>query len=81
MSRAPAQTAPRPAPALRTLPPTPAAPTPQTWCRGKKVWEAESLCLDCHAFSFRSYADPDFETPEQYEKRRWQELAQGETVA
>ena len=25
----------------------------QTWCRGKKTWEAESLCMDCLAFSWR----------------------------
>jgi hypothetical protein len=43
----------------------------QTWCRGKRAWECESLCLGCHAFSWRSYADPDFETPEQHEKRVW----------
>jgi hypothetical protein len=54
------------------LPPPP--PPLQTWCRGKKVWQAESLCLDCHAFSWRAYADPDFETPEQHEKRRWAQL-------
>lgn len=36
--------------------------TLQTWCRGKKKWESETLCLDCHCFSFRSYCDPDFKT-------------------
>eukprot|EP00887_Chlorella_sp_A99_P003648 scaffold7.g3648.t1 len=46
----------------------------QTWCRGKKKWESECLCLDCHMFSFRSYCDPDFKTPEDYEKERWQTL-------
>eukprot|EP01024_Parvocaulis_polyphysoides_P016280 TRINITY_DN17226_c0_g1_i1.p1 TRINITY_DN17226_c0_g1~~TRINITY_DN17226_c0_g1_i1.p1 ORF type:complete len:147 (-),score=20.80 TRINITY_DN17226_c0_g1_i1:113-520(-) len=45
----------------------------QSWCRGKKLWESELLCLDCHKFSYRSYKDPDFETPEEYEKRRWEE--------
>jgi hypothetical protein len=44
----------------------------QTWCRGKKKWESECLCLDCHSFSFRSYCDPDFKTPEDAEKERWQ---------
>jgi hypothetical protein len=44
----------------------------QTWCRGKKKWESECLCLDCHSFSFRSYCDPDFKTPEDVEKERWQ---------
>ena len=43
----------------------------QTWCRGKKRWESESLCLDCHTFSRRAYVDPDFRTPEEYEKDRW----------
>ncbi|KAG7674457.1 hypothetical protein Ndes2526B_g05186 [Nannochloris sp. 'desiccata'] len=46
----------------------------QTWCRGKKKWESESLCLDCHQFSKRSYCDPDFKTPEEYEKERWTEM-------
>ena len=46
----------------------------QTWCRGKKLWESEALCLDCHKFSFRGYKDPDFKTPEQYEKERWETL-------
>ena len=27
----------------------------QQWCRGTKSWTAESLCLDCHCFSWRSY--------------------------
>jgi hypothetical protein len=27
--------------------------------------------MDCHAFSYRSYSDPDFLTPEEYEKHRW----------
>ena len=42
----------------------------QTWCRAKKCWEAESLCLCCQRFSWRSYRDPDFKTPEQYEAER-----------
>ncbi len=46
----------------------------QTWCRGKKKWESELLCLACHSFSWRSYCDPDFKTPEEYEKARWEEL-------
>ncbi|KAF5831486.1 hypothetical protein DUNSADRAFT_13044 [Dunaliella salina] len=46
----------------------------QTWCRGKKWWESESLCLDCHTFSFRSYTDPDFKTPEEWEKEMWSEM-------
>ena len=27
----------------------------QTWCRGKKKWESETLCLDCFNYSWRSY--------------------------
>ena len=46
----------------------------QTWCRAKKCWEAESLCVSCLRFSWRSYRDPDFKTPEQYEAERWAEL-------
>jgi hypothetical protein len=30
----------------------------QTWCRGKKQFESETLCMDCHMFSWRSYSDP-----------------------
>ncbi|EFJ48586.1 hypothetical protein VOLCADRAFT_90712 [Volvox carteri f. nagariensis] len=44
----------------------------QTWCRGKRVWASESLCMSCHRFSWRSYRDPDFKTPEQYEKEVWE---------
>ena len=39
-----------------------------------KKWESELLCLACHSFSWRSYCDPDFKTPEQYEKERWEAL-------
>lgn len=46
----------------------------QTWCRGKKWWESETLCLDCHKFSWRDYRDPDFMTPEDFEKQRWEAL-------
>lgn len=53
--------------------PTRAAPH----CRGKKWWEAESLCLDCHSFSFRAYKDPDFKTPEEWEKEMWTEMCAG----
>lgn len=69
-------------PAHRHSAPSPAAPARphpllgsallQTWCRGKKKWDSECLCLDCHSFSYRSYCDPDFKTPEEYEKERWQ---------
>jgi hypothetical protein len=38
------------------------------------VWESECLCLDCHKFSWRAYRDPDFQTPEQYEKEHWTDL-------
>mmetsp|Transcript_39967 Transcript_39967/g.55557 ORF Transcript_39967/g.55557 Transcript_39967/m.55557 type:complete len:154 (+) Transcript_39967:170-631(+) len=46
----------------------------QTWCRGKKKWESELLCLDCHMFSWRSYCDPDFLMPEEYEKLKWAKM-------
>ncbi|KAI8464763.1 MAG: hypothetical protein J3K34DRAFT_380210 [Monoraphidium minutum] len=46
----------------------------QTWCRGKRVWECESVCLDCLQYSFRAYRDPDFQTPEEFEKARWTAL-------
>ncbi|MEW5305328.1 MAG: hypothetical protein WDW38_005631 [Sanguina aurantia] len=46
----------------------------QTWCRGRKRWESECLCLGCHKFSWRSYCDPDFQTPEEYEKQHWEGL-------
>ena len=52
----------------------------QTWCRGKKKWEAEALCLDCHMFTRRWYSDPDFKTPEEYEKERWETLVRGENA-
>lgn len=44
-------------------------------CRGCKLWESETLCLDCLTFSYRSYKDPDFLTPEQREKIHWEQLA------
>lgn len=46
----------------------------QTWCRGKKIWESELLCLDCNMWSWRSYSDPDFMMPEDYEKQKWNEM-------
>ena len=46
----------------------------QTWCRGKKKFESESICVDCHMWSWRSYADPDFLTPEEYDKLRWEKM-------
>jgi len=56
-----------------TLPPLPLSrrPPPQTWCAGRRKWEAESLCLDCHAFTHRAYADPDFLLPEELDKAAW----------
>lgn len=47
----------------------------QTWCRGQRKWESETLCLKCHRFSWRAYQDPDFLTPEEVEKRRWEQMA------
>jgi 5-methylcytosine-specific restriction endonuclease McrA len=49
----------------------------QTWCRGKKTWDAESLCVACGAFTRRRYVDPDFRTPEQVEAAAWAELMKG----
>lgn len=46
----------------------------QTWCRGQRAWECESLCLDCLQYSFRGYVDPDFKMPEEAEKERWEAL-------
>ena len=46
----------------------------QSWCRGKKKFESETICADCHMWSWRSYADPDFLTPEEYDKLRWEKL-------
>lgn len=53
----------------------------QTWCRGRRRWEAESCCLGCLRFSHRSYEDPDFETPEEHEKRYWTEAVRQEAAA
>jgi hypothetical protein len=30
--------------------------------------------MDCYAFSWRSYRDPDFKTPEEYEREKWEEM-------
>merc|ERR1712137_379923 len=46
----------------------------QTWCRGNRKWESEILCLDCYSFSWRSYKDPEFSTPQEYEKERWHKM-------
>jgi hypothetical protein len=53
----------------------------QTWCRGKKKWDAECLCLDCHMFTRRTYCDPDFKTPEDYEKERWEAMVRAQPDA
>lgn len=49
----------------------------QTWCRGNRKWESETLCLDCHNFSWRSYVDPEFTTPAEHEKERWGKMLEG----
>ena len=46
----------------------------QSWCRGKKKFESELLCMDCYMFSWRSYSDPDFKTPEDFQKQLWEEM-------
>lgn len=53
----------------------------QTWCRGKKLWESELLCMDCHNFTWRAYKDPDFKTPEEYEREKWEAIIAGEPIA
>jgi len=35
-------------------------------------WESETFCTSCHAWSWRSYCDPDFIMPELYEKLTWE---------
>lgn len=53
----------------------------QTWCRGKKQFESETLCMDCHMFSWRSYSDPDFMLPEEYDKVRWEKMVRDKAAA
>lgn len=53
----------------------------QTWCRGKKTWESEVICMECHMFTWRAYRDPDFMTPEDYEKARWEKLVRARPCA
>jgi hypothetical protein len=53
----------------------------QTWCRGKKQFESETLCMDCHMFSWRSYSDPDFMLPEEYDKVRWEKMVRDKAGA
>jgi hypothetical protein len=43
----------------------------QRWCRGKCQWESELICMDCNMYSFREYSDPDFLTPEDYDRIEW----------
>lgn len=47
----------------------------QTWCRGRKKWQSELLCLDCLHFSYRAYSDPDFMSPEEHQKQYWTSMA------
>ena len=51
----------------------------QAWCRGKKKFESEILCMDCYMFSWRSYCDPDFETPEYHQKKLWERIVEEHT--
>ncbi len=86
----------------------------QTWCRGRKRWTSEAVCLvrprheapaeprrctwtarrhlplrqcvphllqDCHAFTLREYADPDFKTPEEWDKEQWTEETREQMAA
>lgn len=52
----------------------------QSWCRGKKQWESETFCCQCHAWSWRSYSDPDFLLPEQFERLEWEHMASQESA-
>jgi hypothetical protein len=52
----------------------------QQWCRGNKKWESEAFCTQCHAWSWRSYADPEFLMPEEYEKLKWDGIAMEATA-
>ena len=52
----------------------------QTWCRGKRQFESELLCSDCHMFSWRSYSDPDFMLPEEYDKIRWEKMVEAKAT-
>ena len=36
--------------------------------------------MDCHSFSWREYCDPDFKTPEEYEKEKWEALMSAQAV-
>ena len=44
----------------------------QSWCRGNRMWESETFCTACHAWSWRSYADPEFMMPETFERLKWE---------
>lgn len=46
----------------------------QDWCRGAKNWSSESLCLDCHGWSYRSYKDDAYLAPEDRDKLMWDKL-------
>ena len=47
----------------------------QDWCRGFKRWSAESFCSDCHAWSWRSYADPDWLSGEDAQRLAWDKFS------
>lgn len=54
----------------------------QKWCRSKCQWESDLICMDCNMFSNRKYSDPDFLTPEEYEKLEWEKrIADAEKAA
>lgn len=48
--------------------------TLQSWCKGQRKWEQESVCLDCMRFSYRAYQDPEWKLPAEYEKERWMQI-------
>ena len=45
------------------------------------MWESETLCSDCHSFSWRAYQDPDFLFPEVFEKVQWQVACKSQQLA
>ena len=56
----------------------------QSWVGQERKWEAESLCMACHSWSWRAYIDPGYLTPAEAEKKRWEEAAiatRGGTIA
>jgi hypothetical protein len=47
----------------------------QDWCRGAKRWASESFCSDCHGWSWRSYADPEWLSGEDAHRLMWDKFS------